>query len=354
MTARRALTLVGKASLTAAVFYVLLSHPIDLGDGHRVPLWQVLNGRLHELSWRAAAPYLAVALLVKVVGIGCAMGRWHLLLIGQGIRFNGGHVVGSFLIGRFLGTFLPGTVGLDGYKLYDAARYSGRVAEPAAATAVEKIFGFLGIVLTFLVTLPLGYRVLGEASLHVVCLTVPLGVGLVVAGILAVRHPGWVTHPALVALLPRVWRGRVAAGLHKLGAALATYAGQSGRLAAALGLSFMVHFCTAAMYYFTALAVGAGGAAFFEVVFASSIQIFATVISPLTIAGEGVREVVQALLLAKRLGLSESILSAALGFWCAEALTLVGAFVWWYRAADYRPRQGATQRSVLTADAAEF
>ena len=73
------------------------------------------------------------------------------------------------------------------------------------------------------------------------------------------------------------------------------------------------------------------GGSFWQVVFASSIQIFATVISPFTIAGEGVREIVQALLLAKHIGTSQSILSAALGFWAAEALTLGGAVFWWIR-----------------------
>ena len=35
-------------------------------------------------------------------------------------------------------------------------------------------------------------------------------------------------------------------------------------------------FCTATLYFFTALAIGAAGARFWEVTFASTIQIFAT------------------------------------------------------------------------------
>jgi uncharacterized membrane protein YbhN (UPF0104 family) len=79
------------------------------------------------------------------------------------------------------------------------------------------------------------------------------------------------------------------------------------------------------------------GASFWQVTFASSIQIFATVMSPFTIAGEGIREIVQALLLAKHIGMSQSIISAALGFWAAEALTLTGAFFLWARKKDYSP-----------------
>ena len=105
----------------------------------------------------------------------------------------------------------------------------------------------------------------------------------------------------------------------------------------ALGLSFVVHFTTAAMYYFTAFAAGAANPEFWPIVFGSSIQIFATVVSPFTIAGEGIREAAQYVLLHKEIGAAASIVSAALGFWAAEALTLFGGFFWWLRPANYTP-----------------
>ncbi len=36
--------------------------------------------------------------------------------------------------------------------------------------------------------------------------------------------------------------------------------------------------------------------------------------------------------------MSQSILSAALGFWAAEALTLVGGVFWWVRRQGYQPK----------------
>ncbi|MBN1550189.1 flippase-like domain-containing protein, partial [bacterium] len=106
--------------------------------------------------------FVLLAISIKGLGILCSMYRWHLLLQGQGIRFPFWHLVGSFLIGRFLGTFLPSTIGLDGYKLYDATRFSKRVVEATAATVIEKILGILGIFITFLVALPFGFRILEE------------------------------------------------------------------------------------------------------------------------------------------------------------------------------------------------
>ncbi len=334
---RRSVATVGKLAVTVGAFYLLLAHEIDGPDGTRVSVWRASLDHLAGLDVVAFPPLILTATAVKMVGIAASMLRWHLLLLGQGIRFNFGHIVGSFLVGRFLGTFLPSTVGLDGYKLYDAARFSERVVEPAAATAVEKVMGLAGVFLTFLVTLPLGLQVLGDKAAPAALLTVPIALAVVVGLFLLLFRPGLVE--ALLRLVPGLGRGRIEAFVQRVSQAAAAYRGKGSLLAAVMGLSFVVHFCTATMYYFTAVAVGAVEAAFWQVSFASTIQIFATVITPFTIAGEGVREVVQALLLARHIGMSESVLSAALGFWAAEALTLVGGVVWWARRANYRPRR---------------
>jgi uncharacterized membrane protein YbhN (UPF0104 family) len=153
-------------------------------------------------------------------------------------------------------------------------------------------------------------------------------------------------------LLPAFGRRRIQTFAEKVSRAAAAYRGRGRLLLAVVVLSFLVHFCTAAMYYFTALAVGAAHADFWRVTFASSIQIFATVISPFTIAGEGVREIVQAILLTKDIGASESVLSAALGFWAAEALTLFGAIFLWVRPRDYRPKRMELAAALQAAPAA--
>lgn len=323
---------VAKLAVTVLVFWALLRHQIQV-DGDSISVWQALTTHLAQLNGRTLVLFLALAAGIKALGILCSMVRWHLLLIGQGIRFNFGHVAGAFLIGRFLGTFLPSTIGLDSYKLYDAAQHSGRVAAPAAATGVEKLLGLSGIFVAFLCLAPFGYTVLPEAQRGLLWLVVPVAVAFVAGVFVLLSRPAlcdWLSAARPVAKRPK---------LKAVVSAAAAYRGASRILALAFALSFGVHFFTAVMYYFTAQAVGAAHAGFAEVAFASSIQIFATVMSPFTIAGEGVRELMQALLLAKRIGLTESVLSAALGFWAAEALTLLGGIFWWLRRSGYRPRE---------------
>jgi arylsulfatase A-like enzyme len=93
------------------------------------------------------------------------------------------------------------------------------------------------------------------------------------------------------------------------------------------------------MYYFTARALGvrADSAGFWEVTFASAIQIFATVVSPFTVAGEGIRELAQGLLLQNQMTFAVAAASGLLGFLAAEAPTLLGAIPWILRGDSYRP-----------------
>ena len=337
-SARRAISITIKAAVTLGAFWLLLTHEVPQPDGTHASALRTILDYLPRIDARTFWTFVALAALVKSLGILSSMARWHLLLCAQGIRFPFLHIAGSFLIGRFIGTFLPSTIGLDGYKLYDAARFSGRTVEAAAATAIEKALGVIGIFLSFLVALPLGAGIFGDRAGQVAAITVPLAAGVVAGFLLLMTRPGLLERLIGAIPLPRRGLGRIQGFLRRTSAAATAFRHRGGVLAAALALSFLVHFTTAVMYYFTALAVGAFHADFWQVTLASTVQILATVLSPFTIAGEGVREIVQTLLLAKKIGVSESILSAALGFWAAEALTLVGGIIWWARGKNYRPR----------------
>ena len=334
--ARTSLSFAAKCGVTVAAFYLLLQHPVETSDGARVSALQAILDYLPRIDTGVFWRFALLAFGVRMCGMACSMLRWNVLLRGQGLYFPLWHVFTTFLIGRFLGTFLPSTLGLDGYKLYDAARFSGRTVEAAAATAIEKGLGIVGIFLCFLVTFPLGHTILGERAAMVGWLTIPLAAFVCVGFFAILLHPRWLLW--FLDWAPQLRRVRIGNFVERLHGAAAAYRDQKARLVAAAALSFGVHFFTAVTYFLTAIAVGAHHAEFWEVIFGSTIQIFATVISPFTIAGEGVREIVQALMLAHRIGLESSILSAALGFWVAEAPTLSGGIFYLLRDASYRPR----------------
>lgn len=332
---RSAITTTLKAVVTVAAFYLLLTHQVRTESGESVTALRAILDYLPQIDAGVFWRFTLTAFAIRCVGMFGSMLRWYMLLRGQGVVFRMSHIVTTFLIGRFLGTFLPSTIGLDGYKLYDAARYSGRTIEATAATVVEKGLGIIGIFLTFLVTLPLGYDILGARAGLVAAITVPVSLAVIALFFLVAFRPAIIRF--FLDKLPAHLRGRFTSVLERINAAAAAYKDQKVLLLATAVLSFVVHFCTAVTYFFTALAIGAAHANFWEVTFASTIQIFATVMSPFTIAGEGVREIVQTLLLAHKIGTSQSIISAALGFWAAEAPTLSGGIFYFMRDAQYRP-----------------
>ena len=324
-----------KAWFTVLCFWVLLTHPIELESGETELAWRLIRATLAKIDAGTFWFFVSLATAIKAVGMVSSMIRWQLMLRGQGIKLPFKHIFGSFLIGRAIGTFLPSTAGLDGYTLFDASRFTGKTVEVAAAKFVEKVCGFSGVFMTFLVALPFGIGIFGENAKFFALISVPIAGGIIAALVLVLLFPGLVQW--ILENVPMPAKQRITGVVTRISTAAAAYRDRPGMIGQILFLSFIVHFTTAVMYYFTALAIGADGVDFWKVTFGSAIQIFVTVISPFTIAGEGIREAAQYILLGELIGPSAAIVSAALGFWAAEAPTMLGFVFWWMRDDDYTP-----------------
>lgn len=352
--ARGRVDLAAKVVFTLVGCVALLRHPIDV-DGVRAPLHDAIATYIGTVDSTTFVTWALVAMAVKFVGVLSSAFAWHLLLVGQGVRMPYWQTtVTSFLIGRFIGTFLPSTLGLDGYTLYEAARYSGQPARAVTAKALEKFIGITGLFLGMVLTMPLGYSVIVDVvSSEAVGRpdAAPLLAGailLVAGGISAVVTVGLVWPVLLVGVMRGLTRasgllgggavvGRVTAVLARFTEAVGAYHGKVGLLLLALLMKFVTHFTTFVVYYFTGLAIGVATIEFWPVVFGSSIQVLATVLSP-TIAGEGAREAFQALLLQNQYGgVAQAVLAGALGFIAAEAATLWGGAFLWTRTPSWRP-----------------
>jgi arylsulfatase A-like enzyme/uncharacterized membrane protein YbhN (UPF0104 family) len=324
-----------KLYLTVRMVWLLLIFPMKTESGQVVPAWQLVADVFRQIDPGTFLAFALIGAAVRFVGVFTSMVRWHLVLLGQGIAFPFRHVFGAFLIGRAIGFFLPSTAGLDAYKLYDAARFSGRTVEVTAGTVLEKVLGVTGIFLTFLVALPFGYTIFGENAAAVAAITVPIAAGIIVGLLTVLFYPGLVQW--VIERIPIPGKARLEGIVVRLSNSAAAYRDKKGLVLGMLFCSFATHFTTAAMYYFMAIAVGAGEqAVFWPIVFGSAIQIFATVIGP-TIGGMGVREAAQLLTVGAIIGPGAAILSATLGFWVGEVPTLFGFLFWMLRGDDYRP-----------------
>ena len=350
---RSFLDLVAKVGFTLAGCMALLRHPIpcppDAGAGcEALPVYETITAYIDkvEVPLDTFLLFAALAMGIKFIGVLSSAFAWHLLLIGQGIRFPYWQkIVTSFLIGRFIGTFLPSTIGLDGDTLYEAGRYSNRWPRVITAKGLEKFIGVTGLFLGMVVTLPFGFSVIENVMADLgkpEASTAMAGAILAVAGGVSAVVVVGLVKPALLtwalSLFGRLMPGAIRAKVQQFTDAVSAYEGKIGLLMLALFNKFVTHFTTAVVYFFTALAIGVVGAEFWPVVFGSTIQILATLLSP-TIAGEGAREAFQALLLKDELGgVAPAVLSGALGFIAAEAATLWGGAFLWTRKPSWRPR----------------
>lgn len=330
-----------KVAITIGAFYLLLTHKVDGGEGvGRITIISAIRSYVGQVDGRTFIIWSCVAMAIKFSGVIASAYGWSLLLKGQKLVYPfWQQIMTAFLIGRFIGTFLPSTIGLDGYTLYEAGRYSNQWHRAVTAKALEKFIGIAGLFMGILLTLPAGYFVLAQVAgdralllsvvIAVFCSAVTL---VVVVGLVKPQLLRWVFGVA-GSMMP----GAVKHHITHFTDAVTAYEGQVGLLFTTLLAKFVTHFTTAVVYYFTALAIGVVGIEFLPIVFGSLIQILGTLFSP-TIAGEGAREAVQALLLSNYLGgAAQAVLSAALGFIAAEAATMWGGAFLWTRKPGWRP-----------------
>jgi len=276
--------------------------------------------------------WFLVALLIKGVGIFAGVVRWQLLLRGQALELPLANLGGAYLVGRFFGSFLPSTIGLDAYRTYYAAVRTREVAKTVAVTVVEKVIGLLALSALALVAVPFGMRLLNQKALWMLgaVLCAPIA-----AAALLLFYPGLFVRIAnLFHRLGKRW----SEGIAKWSEAVGHFGKQRGRLLLAVLLGFVVHGCTSAMYIATAQAVGAE-VQFTEILFIGPLMIAATLV-PISIAGIGVREGTYVFFLASvGVPTEQAALLAFLGYLAGEIYSLIGGAVWAITPAA-RPEEG--------------
>ncbi|MBI4557439.1 MAG: sulfatase-like hydrolase/transferase [Candidatus Hydrogenedentes bacterium] len=276
-------------------------------------------------------PWLLFATLIKLCGIMCGVFRWRLLLQGQGLRIPFWYLVQSWFVGRYIGIFLPSTIGLDGYRLYDSIKYTGDIVRPTVVIAVEKLIGVIALTFLVFVTFPLGFRLV---HMNVVILVV----SLMFLGTLVMTAFLLLLNPRIIQVLVGVFPtpAPIASKLNKLGAAVTAYSGNRALLMKAVFLGLMVHVASCLVYFGTMMALRAENTTLTDILFASPLMIYGTVLGP-SIGGEGIREIVFVTLLGATSGAAMAALIGHLGWWTGDVVPfLIGAPIFIFRSSSAR------------------
>ncbi|RLB56018.1 MAG: hypothetical protein DRJ42_04540 [Deltaproteobacteria bacterium] len=280
--------------------------------------------RLGDLSigWWVAAVGM------QLTAIGFAVVRWRLLLRGQGIQAPWRWLVGSFFIGRFWGAFTPGGLGLDGWRLFDTAARTNKLARATAVTGVEKVLGQVAFGLVVLAGSVSGFSLLG---LEGVLMINGFFVVLVTVGLTLLAKP------ELFALVARALPHTIQVRVTTMVDAVSAYRGKLTLVFQAVGLGVLVHAFNNMIYVCAAQALGVD-LSLGIVFFGSSLQIMSTII-PASINGVGLREATAvALYTSPAVGLSPAVavLIPIVGFTAEMFVSAFGTIPFMLRRGGYR------------------
>lgn len=286
-----------------------------------------LGEHIANLHWG----WIAAAVGMQLTAISFAALRWRALLHGQGIKPTARFLAGSIMIARFFGAFTPGGfTGFGGWRIYDVGKHTGKVARATATIAVETLLGQVAFGLVVMGASIYGVRFLGSDGVLLVNL---FFLAVVCVALLLISKPVLFRWGASVFLPARI-RPKV----HTLVEAVCAYKGKGKTLAFAVLCGVAVHAFNNMIYVCAARALGVElGVG--EVFFASSLQIFATLI-PASINGMGLRETAAVALYtspAIGLPLALAVLIPIVGFCCEMFVSAFGGLVFLSRRSGYKP-----------------
>lgn len=288
--------------------------PYDLFDDMTpTSLFDVLK----QIEVGDAIFWLGFAATIKIAGIFAGIVRWRILLRAQGVHIPFWYLTKCWFWGRAIGLFLPGTLGLDAYRLVESSRYTGEVIKCTTVIVVEKLTGFIALFTLVFLTIPLGARLF---DFNVVMLGVVLGIlaGFIAVTLLLLLQPRIIQILAAVLPLPGAVRNKI----NKIGAAVTAYSHRRGSLFAALFFGLCVHVGICLMYFGTASAIRAENVDILDILFASPLIILGSVFAP-TVSGMGVREIVMTTILGAQAGEEKAFIFGHLGLWFGEIVPFV-------------------------------
>lgn len=119
----------------------------------------LLNKTQLAAIWEAARTanlfLIGISFLLHGVGYFSSSYRWQLLLSAQGFDVPVAYLVRSYAIAMFFNNFLPSTIGGDGYRAYDTAKYNIPHLRALATVIVERFLGLFALMVFAVLALAL-------------------------------------------------------------------------------------------------------------------------------------------------------------------------------------------------------
>lgn len=188
--------------------------------------------------WRSAdLRFIALAIVLQLVGIAINAVRWGVLLRARGHQQPYWWLVSAYLAGQFANNFLPTSVGGDAVRAAQLARKIGSISQASASVFLERLVGFLA--LSIIVNTALVWAYFDHTGTPLV--TMPelrvLTVGFTVAAVMAMIAS--FSAPKLLLRYGNRVPAIVRKPVQRIAQALGDYFPQGRTLAKVLGLSLV-------------------------------------------------------------------------------------------------------------------
>jgi uncharacterized protein (TIRG00374 family) len=112
-----------------------------------VILWRLDLGQLAALFAHPRWAYLVLCVSLTPLLIFVSVWRWRILLRTRGAELRFGAMLRVYVIGCFLNQLLPSTFGGDLFRIYGLARHSTPTHVLAASVIVDRLVGFVVVLL---------------------------------------------------------------------------------------------------------------------------------------------------------------------------------------------------------------
>ncbi|MFA5402469.1 MAG: lysylphosphatidylglycerol synthase transmembrane domain-containing protein [Candidatus Omnitrophota bacterium] len=209
--------------------------------------------------------------------------RWHMLLGAAGIRAPLKRLMVSFSGGVFFSIFLPSTIGGDIVKTADLAGHTRKTKEVIATVLLDRLSGYIGLVLVILPALLLGKEMVRD---KVVASSVAVIVILLI-GILLVLFNRFM-YSKITKFLTAPGAGKIKEALSDLHSEIHIFRHHKKLIAYNLILSSFIQLIAPLSAYFIALSLGVKISFLYFLVFLPIIG--AITMLPIAIGGLGLRE----------------------------------------------------------------
>ena len=287
---------------------------------------------LFDVIQHADKKLLLLAFFISSLNYVFCLFRWEMLLKAVQIHLALKRIVISFAGGVFFNTFLPSTIGGDLMRSLDLASHTKRPREVIATVLLDRLSGYVGLVLVTLVAMMFGWRLVQDPS---VLLAVALIVGILVALLLVLFNSFLFTKINALLESPRS-KGvpgtasaldRIRDSLKNLHHEMHVFREKKKIILCNLLFSIAVQAVTPLAFYVIALSFGADVNIIYFFVFLPVIS--AITLLPISIGGLGLRDATTVFFFAKA-GMSKDIAFAMslVSFFFILIVALIGGTIY--------------------------